>query len=364
MQTLGKILLSPFALIYGVVIFIRNYLYTNQYFRAASFDLPVISVGNLSTGGTGKTPHVDYLIQLLKPYYPVGVLSRGYRRKTSGYLEVTTNHTALDVGDEPLLTKWKYPEIAVAVSENRAMGIPSLASTKPPNFIVLLDDAFQHRSVRPGLNILLTPYHDLFTDDYILPIGNLREFRGGANRADLIIVSHTPPDITESEKHQIQEKIQPKNYQFVFFSYISYLPMYQVFQENMMRVKPSEESEIVLLTGIANNNKILDYTEGKFSKVFPRAFADHHTYNAQDIESIIATFKDVKGKEKYIITTEKDLTRLMPFASAFNKAQIKVLCLPIKVNFVGEDEQRFNKAIYFFVHKTLEEYLTEEESIS
>ena len=361
MQTLGKILLAPFALIYGLIIFIRNYLYDQNYFRAASFDLPVISVGNLSTGGTGKTPHVEYLINILKPYYPLGVLSRGYRRKTSGYLEVLATHSAIDVGDESLLTKWKHPDTTVAVAENRALGIPSLVSGKPPNFVVLLDDAFQHRGIKPGLNILLSTYHNLYTDDYLLPVGSLREFKGGAKRADLIIVTHTPFNISADEKQSILAKIAPKKYQHVFFSYISYLPMYQVFQSAIERVEPSKDSEIVLLTGIANNDKLLAHTETRFSKVYTRSFADHHTYTAQDIESIIATYKDLKSEEKYIVTTEKDLTRLVPFAANFNNAQIKVLCLPIKINFVAGDKERFDKAIYFYIHKTLEEYFKEEE---
>jgi len=259
LQTLGKILIAPFALLYGLVIFIRNYLYDKKY--------------------------------------------------------------------------------------------------------VLLDDAFQHRGVRPGLNILLSPIHDLYTDDYLLPLGNLREFRSGAVRADLIIVTHTPPNISKTERSKIIDKIAPKDHQHVFFSYISYLPMYRVFQETINRIEPSKQSEILLLTGIANNSKILKYSEERFAKVYTRSFNDHHTYTAQDIESILATFKDIKGQEKYIVTTEKDLTRLIPFAADFNKAQIKVLCLSIKVNFVAEDIQRFHKAIHFFVHKTLEEYLTEEEPI-
>jgi tetraacyldisaccharide 4'-kinase len=334
-------------------------LYQQKFFRAVSFDIPVISIGNLSTGGTGKTPHVDYLINLLKSEYPIGVLSRGYRRKTSGYLEVIPLHTAQDVGDEPLLTKWKHPNISVAVSENRALGIPSLASDKAENFVVLLDDAFQHRGVKPGLNILLTPYDDLYINNQILPIGNLREFKSGAERADIVIVSHSPLDLDEKGKNKIVEELQLKPYQKLFFSQLQYLQMYQVFQQGFERVSLPKESKILLLTGIANNSKIKKFLESQFDDVYTRAFSDHYTYQQQDIESIITTYKDLPGEQKHIVTTEKDFTRLLPFQNLFNKAGIKVFCLPIKVNFAGEEKQKFNKTIRFFVERTVEEYLSD-----
>ena len=358
---LSKILLMPFTLLYGIGIAFRNFLYDNKYFRSIRFDIPVINVGNLSTGGTGKTPHVDYLIDLLKAHYPLGVLSRGYRRKTSGYMNVKTNHKARDVGDEPLLLKWKHPEIEVAVSEDRSIGIPSLASQKPPTFTVLLDDAFQHRGIRAGLNILLTPYHELYTDDFLLPVGNLREFKSGAKRADLIIVTHSPQQLTQQEKDRIKTKLSPQDYQHVFFSFLDYHPIYQVFKEDIALISPEKGSDILLLTGIANHSKMKDYLAAKFNKVYERSFPDHHTFTNQDVESIINTYKDLKGKDKYIITTEKDLTRLFPHAQAFNNVGIKVLCLPIKINFEAKEKQRFNKIIHFFIEKTLEEYLTIEE---
>lgn len=316
-------------------------------------------MGNLSTGGTGKTPHVDYLIQLLKPSYPIGVLSRGYRRSTTGYLEVLPQHTAKDVGDEPLLSKWKHPDISVAVAENRALGIPNLASGKDENFVILLDDAFQHRGVKPGLNILLTPFDDLYIKNQLLPIGNLREFKSGADRADIIIVSHSPRDLDAAQKEKLASELNVKPYQQLFFSHIQYLPMYQVFQQGFERILPPKESKILLLTGIANNSKMKAYLEQEFGEVYTRTFSDHYTYQQQDIESIITTYQDIEAEHKFIITTEKDLTRLLPFQTHFNKAGIKVLCLPIKVNFTGEEKQRFNKIIHFFVERTLEDYLSD-----
>lgn len=354
MNFFTKILLAPFALIYASIIAIRNYLYKKQYFRAISFDIPVINVGNLSTGGTGKTPHVDYLINLLKAEYPIGVMSRGYRRKTNGFLEVQTQNKAVEVGDEPLLTKWKHPEITVSVAEDRAMGIPSLVSGKEENFVVLLDDAFQHRGVKAGLNILLTPFYDLYVDSNILPLGNLREFKSGADRADIIIVSHSPQNLNDINKNIVLQKLQPKSYQHVFFSSVAYQNMYQVFSNNKEVITISKDSDIVLVTGIANNKNILAHLEENFKSVFPRKFGDHHHYTEQDIESIITTYKNLDSQNKYLITTEKDLTRLAPFAEKFINAQIKVLCLPIKIIFAAQEQEKFNKAIKFYIQKTLE----------
>jgi tetraacyldisaccharide 4'-kinase len=353
---LTKILLAPFSLLYGSGAWLRNYLYNKHFLRSIHFDVPVINVGNLSTGGTGKTPQVDYLINLLKAQYPVGMLSRGYRRSSSGYQDVNIDSTALEVGDEPLLIKWKHPEIAVAVSEDRATGIPSLVSEKPLGFTVILDDAFQHRTIRSGLNILLTPYNNLYTDDWILPMGNLREFRNGADRADIIIVSHAPTTLSKKEREQVVAKLAPKAYQHIFFSHIQYQRPYQVFQERLLPAAFNEKQQVVLLTGIANSDKMRSYLETQCQEVFERRFADHHSFTQQDIESVINTYNNIEGQEKIIVTTEKDLTRLMPFAASFNKAGVKLLCLPIKVNFVPEEKRRFDRAIHFFVEKTLEEY--------
>jgi len=355
MNFFSKIFLAPFALIYATIIFIRNWLYKKQYFRAISFDIPIISVGNLSTGGTGKTPHVDYLINLLKEHYPIGVMSRGYRRKTNGFLEVNPQNKAIEVGDEPLLTKWKHPDITVSVAENRALGIPSLVSGKEDNFVVLLDDAFQHRGVRPGLNILLTPFYDLYVDSNILPLGNLREFKSGADRADIIIVSHSPKNLNDINKNIVIQKLHPQPYQYVFFSSVAYQNMYQVFNNNKEPITLSKDSDIILVTGIANNQNILAYLEENYKSVFPRKFNDHHHYTETDVESIITTYNNLDSNNKYIITTEKDLTRLAPYAQKFINANIKVLCLPIKIIFAPQEKEKFDKAIHFYIQKTLEE---------
>ncbi|MEZ4928706.1 MAG: tetraacyldisaccharide 4'-kinase [Chitinophagales bacterium] len=360
MSILNKIILSPFALLYAMVIAIRNFLYKKRFFRSVKFGVPVICIGNLSTGGTGKTPHIDYLIATLKHNYSVGVISRGYRRKTTGYAEVQTNSKAIDVGDEPLLLKWRHPEAHIAVSESRAFGIPKLVHNKEENFVVLLDDAFQHRAVRAGLNILLTKYNDLYIDNQILPLGNLREFKSGADRADIIIVTNTPKDISKEDKNAIVAKLKPKSYQYVLFSNIVYQKTYYIQNNQIKFAELEKDSSIILVSGIANNNSLVQYLENKYANVYQRKFSDHHQFTAQDVESIISTYKNTSATKKYLLTTEKDLTRLLPFIEEFNKNEILIHCLPIRINFAPEEREKFDKLIHFFVDTTLEEYLNQE----
>ncbi|MCB9256933.1 MAG: tetraacyldisaccharide 4'-kinase [Chitinophagales bacterium] len=355
MKLLAKIFLSPFVAIYAFVIACINFLYAQKLLRPVYFDSPIICVGNLSTGGSGKTPHVDYLIQFLKNQYPLGVLSRGYRRSTSGFREVLTNSTAKEVGDEALLCKWKHPDIEVVVAENRALAIPQLLSEKESNFVVLMDDGFQHRSVRAGLNIILSPYHLLYTRDELLPWGNLREFSSGAKRADIIVVSHCPLNLSLEEKAKIKQELQLETYQHVFFSSLQYLPYYQVFQGIPSPVQLPSKSKILLLSGIANNSKIEEKLKEDFEEVFSRSFSDHHYFSTQDIESIIQTYNNIPGDTKYLVTTEKDLPRLQEYAASFNEAKIPVICLPIKINF-GEEKERFENIIKFYIEKSLEDY--------
>lgn len=355
MNFLQKILLSPLTGIYALVIASINFLYSKKLLRPVHFDSPIICIGNLSTGGSGKTPHVDYLVNLLKDLYPLGVLSRGYRRSTSGYKEVLNTSTAREVGDEALLCKWKHPSIDVVVAESRALAIPQLLSDKESNFVVLLDDGFQHRAIRAGLNIILSPYYQLYTRDELLPWGNLREFKNGAKRADIIIVSHCPINLSLSEKSEIIKELKPEKYQHVFFSSVQYLPLYRVFNGAPSSFQIPPNSKVLLLSGIANNSKILEKLEEDYAEVFTRSFGDHHYYSSQDIESVIQTYKNIPGENKYIVTTEKDLPRLQAFAQSFIEAKITVLCLPIKINF-GVEKEKFDNIIKFYIEKSLEDY--------
>lgn len=344
-----KILLSPFTAIYALAIWIRNLAFKKKWFKTVRFDVPVICVGNLSVGGTGKTPHTEYLVRLLKDMYNIAVLSRGYRRRTSGYVEVATTSKADEVGDEPLLYKWKYPEVKVAVSEDRVLGVPFIVGDTPR--VVLLDDAFQHRAVKAGLSILLTTYDKPYYDDSLLPGGRLREFKSGADRADLIVVTKSPIGMMPAEKQEIIDKINPKPYQHVFFSHLEYGNIYPLFQQQGGFNRGSTTA--LMLTGIADPTAMKDYLAASFEAVYERNFDDHHHFSKSDIESIITTYKNLPGTGNIIITTEKDATRLMPYRKEFINNAIPIYCLPVSVKFVETDEAKFNKAIFLYLEKTI-----------
>ena len=350
MNLIEKILLSPITAIYASVIWLRNKAYDKKWFKSVKFDVPVISVGNLTVGGTGKTPHTEYLIRLLKDHFPLAVVSSGYRRRTSGFLEVKPTHTAKDVGDEPLLYKWKYPEVHVGVAEERTIGIPGIIGDTPK--VVLLDDAFQHRAVRPGVSILLTDYNHLYTRDYLLPVGKLREFKKGAARADLIVVSKSPKDLDKASRDKIIAELAPLPYQHVFFSHLEYSAIYPLFDRS--QIIDSLNTEVLMLTGIANPAPMKTQLETQFKAVYNREFDDHHHYNQDDVESIITTFNNIEASQKVLITTEKDATRLLPFKQDFIKNGIPVFCLPVSVNFAASDKGKFNKAIELYLSKTIE----------
>lgn len=353
MNIVSKILLLPFTALYSLAILLRNYGYNNGILKSVKFDLPVISIGNLTTGGTGKTPHTEYLIELLKNDYNIGVLSRGYKRRSSGFIEVQTTSTAELVGDEPLMYKWKHPDIKVAVCEERALGIPALVMTSDEPMTILLDDAFQHRAVKPGISILLTEFDNLFTDDALLPTGRLREFKSAYERADLIIVTKSPENLTEENRNDILEKIKPKSYQYVFFSYIENLPSYSLFQHSQSYTQPAWNTTALLIAGIANPSLLQSKIEKEYKQVYTRFFNDHHLFSREDIESIITTFETLPDENKAIVTTEKDATRLAPFEKLLKDKGIAVFCSPIKINFAPQDKMKFEKAIRLYIDTIL-----------
>lgn len=353
MNLLNKILLFPFVAIYGLAIALRNYGYKKKILKSVKFDLPVISVGNLTTGGTGKTPHTEYLINLLKNEYNVGVLSRGYKRKSNGFIEVQTNSTAEIVGDEPLMYKWKNPDIKVAVCEERAIGIPQLVMTNDEPMVILLDDAFQHRAVKPGVSILLTEYDNLFTDDNLLPLGRLREFKSAYHRADLIVVTKSPKNISEEEKKTIVQKINPQSYQYVFFSHVEDYPTYPLFTHSQQYAIAPKNTTALIVAGIANPSLFEQKIKNEYQNIYTRYFSDHHYFSREVIESIIASFKSIEAENKVIVTTEKDATRLAPYAKLFQENQISIFCSPIKVNFAPQEKIKFDKAIKLYVNTIL-----------
>lgn len=329
-------LLFPVALIYWLVTFIRNFLYDVGIFKSESFDIPIIAVGNLSVGGTGKSPQIEYLIRLLSDKYQVATLSRGYKRSTTGFVLADFNANAKTLGDEPFQFYSKYPKTIVAVDENRVEGIEILLDLGNKPNVILLDDAFQHRKVKAGCYVLLTAYDDLFCDDFILPFGNLREPSFGKNRADMIIVTKCPNDIDELAQQKIKEKLNVS--QPVYFTTIAYDE--NVYNESgKLSVNKIKEEEKVVVAGIAKPKPFFDFLEANSSETL--VFSDHHNFEEKDIETILN-----KAKNNKIITTEKDYVRLkglLPKDKLYN--------LPIQSQFINSGAD-FDKKILDYVGKS------------
>lgn len=301
-----RFFLFPFALLYDFVTTIRNYFFDVGIFNQHSFEAPIIVVGNLSVGGTGKTPQVEYLIKLLKDTNNIAVLSRGYKRKTKGYLLLEKHHTAAEVGDEPLQYYNKFKNIKVAVHTNRALGIQRLL-TETSSQIILLDDAYQHRKVKASFYILLTKYNDLFIDDFLLPTGNLRENKQGAKRADVIIITKCPANLNTKEQKRIKQRLNDFHKK-VFFTTISYANTLKgSFQ---LSISELNKYTVLLITGIANPNPLLEFLKQRSINYFHLKFTDHHHFTSKEIDEIQKQFTQISSSKKLLLTTEKDYVRL------------------------------------------------------
>ncbi len=331
-----RIVLFPFSILYGIITYARNVLYDKGIFKSTFFQQPTICVGNLSVGGTGKTPHIEYLIRLLKNDYKIATLSRGYRRKSKGYILADENSTSETLGDEPLQFYLKFgKDIAVAVDENRVEGVQNLIREVNPD-IILLDDAFQHRAIQAGYSILLTPFDDLFTDDFILPAGNLRESRNGVKRTNIVVVTKCPIGLSLMSKNNIINKINNLSKVKVYFSFIEYDT--KIYGQKELDLEVINEKKIVLLTGIANPKLMVEYLKSKTEIINHFAFPDHYNFTEKDVRSI-----KEKAKNKLILTTEKDYMRL----KQFELLSENLYYLPIKIKLDKPEE--FNKIIKSYV---------------
>lgn len=339
MRVLRKILF-PFSLIYSGIMRIRNRMYDLELLESRSYDLPVICVGNLSVGGTGKSPMIEYLISLLKGEFSVATLSRGYKRETKGFYLLKGAEAAKAVGDEPLQFKKKFPEVLVAVDEQRQHGIEELLKSHPKPEVILLDDAFQHRKVKAGLNILLTSYGKLYAKDYVLPTGDLREPRSGAGRAQLVVVTKSPIELGLSEKEKIRKQLQLCQGQQLFFSGISYGgKIYNGTSELLLR--ELKEEQISLVTGIADPSPLVDYLEAQGLQVNHLSYPDHHNFSKTDMEAL--------RELPFVLTTEKDFMRLKGHLEPG-----KLFYLPIEMVFLSDGEKEgFDLAVrkYISSHK-------------
>lgn len=343
-----RLLLMPIALLYGLGVSIRSFLYRSRVLLSVRFSLPVISVGSLSVGGAGKSPHVEYLIRLLLPYLEVGVLSRGYGRKTVGFRWVEVWNKAEETGDEPLMIKRKFPEAKVAVSESRSLGIPRMLQRYEGLQVILLDDAFQHLAVQPGLNILLTEYSNLYTSDFLLPAGRLREWPSASRRADIIVVTKCPAYLHEEQRQKVLEELSPLPHQQVFFSSYRYGDPYYLFNPRY-RISLADDIEVLLVCAIANTDYLEEYLIEKTAGVRTLAFNDHHHFEENDLYTIRRYWKTMTGKRRLIVTTEKDAVRLEPHRNWILREQWPIVVLPAEVFFHPSDTGTFDDRIKQFL---------------
>lgn len=346
-----KVLLIPFACLYGLVIRIRHLLFNVNILPSESFSIPVIGVGNLSLGGTGKTPVVEYLIRLLSDENKLAVLSRGYGRNTKGFLIANQYSGHKDIGDESLQYHNKFKKnIKVAVCEDRRQGINNLMQDDENLDVILLDDSFQHRYVVPGLSILLTDFHNLYMEDYLLPAGTLRDVVSEAKRADIIIVTKTYKVLSPITRRRIKGILKPQVNQSLYFSYLSYGNLIP-FSEFDDYKSPKNISTIVLFCGIANSYPLQEYLRDMCVDLLVLDFPDHHTYRKKDLQLVIRTFNDAFTRKKIIITTEKDAMRLIKSEYINLLDDMPLFYIPIEVKFHGLDNSNFSNQILKYVRE-------------
>ena len=347
--------LYPVAWLYGAGVWLRNRLFDWGVFQERTFGLPVICVGNLTVGGTGKTPHTEYLIRLLQKHHQVAVLSRGYKRKSEGFILADADTPVHQIGDEPYQMKQKFPDIHMAVDKDRCHGIEQLCrkSVTPETEVVLLDDAFQHRYVKAGINILLVDYHRLITEDALLPAGRLREPLSGKDRADIVIVTKCPKDMKPMDCRVIQNDINLYKFQQLYFTTLKYGRLRPLFnggkEYSVRRIRPSVH--ILLVTGIASPQRLIEELSTASRHIHPMTFADHHDFSAADMEEIRKRFFELPEGKRMIVTTEKDAVRMIAHPHLPEAIKPYLYVLPVEVAFLLEQEDTFNQNIMDYVRK-------------
>ena len=348
------IILFPIALLYGIVTGIRNWLFDQEILSSTSFNIPTISVGNLSVGGTGKTPHTELILSILQSEWKTAVLSRGYKRKTKGFLLADTKSTSQTIGDEPFQIFLKFPDVTVAVDEKRVHGVRILMDRIPDLQAVVLDDAFQHRYIQPGLSILLTDYAHLYSQDMVLPAGRLREWKSGSKRANIIVVTKCPEDMKPIDMRVFETELKPENNQLLFFSCFKYNEIIPVFPQSdfeewtFQKIKETN-AEILLVAGIVSPKPILEKLEKYTTKVNTLFFEDHHAFQIKDFNSINKQFDSISTADKIILVTEKDAARLVTNTNFPDALKSRTFALPIRVEILHNQETLFIQKIKNYV---------------
>lgn len=348
------IILFPFALLYGIITGIRNWLFDQGIFPSTSFDIPTISIGNLAVGGTGKTPHVEYILSLLQTEWKTAMLSRGYKRKTKGFLLAGPNTNSLQIGDEPFQIYQKFPSVTVSVDEKRVHGVKKLIELIPGLQLVVLDDAFQHRYIQPGLSILLTDYSNLYSRDMLLPAGRLREWKSGSTRANIIVITKCPEDMKPIDMRIYELELKPENNQLLFFSCFRYDELIPVFPDSAheewtyQKIKELKAG-VLLVAGIVSPEPILNQL-GKYThSVKTVFFEDHHAFHSKDFNLINKQFEELNRENKIIIVTEKDAARMITHPNFPETLKSRTFALPIRVEILHDQETLFIQKIKKYV---------------
>ena len=348
--TFRNIILSPISLLYGMVTAFRNLLYDKGLFSSTHFDFPIISVGNLAVGGTGKTPHVEFLIELLQSQFKVAVLSRGYKRNSKGFLLANEKSNSKTIGDEPFQIFRKYKNISVAVDEKRVHGIEQLKSIQPELDVVLLDDAFQHRAVNPGLKILLTDFSRLYIHDSLLPGGLLRECKSGSKRADIVIVTKCPKEINDAEITTLTNELNIQSHQSLYFSTIVYNTIKPVFDaEKLSEITDLKGFSVLLVTGIVSNISIIAHLTKQNAKVETLSYPDHHHFTASNYAEIKQKFIHLQSDKKIVLVTEKDAARIVSSPNFPESLKNDLYFLPIRIQFLQNKQKQFSQKVIHYV---------------
>ncbi len=345
-HTISNAILTPLSYLYGAGVYVRNKFFDWKILKSEEFTVPVISVGNIAVGGTGKTPHTEYIISILRQSYNIGIVSRGYKRHTSGYVLATPHSSPSDIGDEPFQIYHKFQgSIHVAVCEKRVAGVRQLLSDHPEINLIILDDAFQHRYIKPALSIVLTEYNRPFFTDRLLPLGRLRESHQSVrNRADFVVVTKCPDEIKPLDLNLLKKNLDLYPFQKIFFSKFNYGALTPVFPDESRYIPMldvlSGKDTILMITGIANPLPLVKYLKSFDAVVKVMQYPDHHSFSRSDLDDISRTFASLHGRYKFIMTTEKDAVRMASNPYFPNELKQHVFYQPIAVEFMplGKDD--------------------------
>jgi tetraacyldisaccharide 4'-kinase len=351
-----NILFYPIALIYGLITGLRNFLYNSGVLSSVEFHIPVICIGNITVGGTGKTPHTEYVADLLRDHFRVATLSRGYKRRSRDFRIASSASPVKEIGDEPMQIFRKFPDVLVAVDRNRVNGVNRILEEKPDIEVIILDDAFQHRRITPGFSILLFDFNRPIIRDYMMPYGNLRENKGNMRRADIILISKSPENISPIQRRIIVKEIDKAPYQNLYFTSITYKDPLPVFEDSgaaelLIDMSDTDQCGIVLITGIANPQPLKDYLNKTFKEINHLSFPDHYNFKEKDIQTISTAYIGLKSPVRYIITTEKDAVRLREFTNIAEPFKSALFYIPVGIKFLNDDKDEFDNMIVDYVRK-------------